>query len=180
MHLLKTAGLTLVLAFPAMPLTAVEAPTGPVIEHYGPVFDTSTASFKLDPSIRYRAVMDVSDSPTDAAGLNRSIESAARYLNMHVRDGVPLSNLELAVVLHGAAGKDALSDQAYATRFDTSNPNTGLIKALSLAGVKIYLCGQTAGYRGYGIEELNPAVTMATSAMTVLSRLQVEGWSLLP
>lgn len=180
MHILKTAGRALVLVFLVMPLLAAEAPTGPVIEHYGPVFDTSTASFKLDPSVRYRAVMDVSGSPTDTAALNRSIESAARYLNMHVRDGVPLSNLELAVVLHGTASKDALSDKAYASRFETNNPNTELLKALSLAGVKIYLCGQTAGYRGYGIEELNPAVTMATSAMTVLSRLQVEGWSLLP
>jgi intracellular sulfur oxidation DsrE/DsrF family protein len=112
--------------------------------------------------------------------MNRHIESAARYLNMHVRDGVPASNLKVAIVLHGSAGKDALTDKAYAMRFETPNPNSQLLNALSEAGVKIYLCGQTAGFRGYGVEELNPAVTLATSAMTVLARLQVEGWALLP
>jgi intracellular sulfur oxidation DsrE/DsrF family protein len=124
--------------------------------------------------------MDVSDSAQDADVLNPNIESAARFLNMHVRDGIPASNLKLAVVLHGSAGKDALSDPAYRERFGVVNPNTGLLNALNEAGVKIYICGQTARFRGYAPNELNPAVTMATSAMTVLTRLQVEGWSLLP
>jgi hypothetical protein len=35
-------------------------------------------------------------------------------------------------------------------------------------------------FRGYETNELNPAVIIATSAMTVLTRLQSEGWSLLP
>ena len=159
---------------------AAEATKGPVIENYGPVYEFGDAGFKLDPTVRYRSVMDVAQSAQEMSELNRYIESAARYLNMHVRDGVPLSNLELAIVLHGGAGKDALSDAAYRERHGVANPNTALIGALHDAGVRIYICGQTAGFRGFAAEELNPAVTMATSAMTVLTRLQVEGWSLLP
>ena len=55
-----------------------------------------------------------------------------------------------------------------------------MLNALNDVGVKIYICGQTAYFRGYSAEELNPVVIMATSAMTVLTRLQVEGWPLLP
>ena len=159
---------------------AADASTGPVIEQYGPVYDYPSAVFKLDPGVRYRSVMDVSESPESTTDLNRHIESAARYLNMHVRAGVPLENLELALVLHGSAGKDALSDGAYASRHGSSNPNSQLLEALHEAGVRIYLCGQTAGFRGFGGYELNPVVSVATSAMSVLTRLQVEGWALLP
>jgi intracellular sulfur oxidation DsrE/DsrF family protein len=165
-----------------LPLTllASGASTGPVIERYGPVYDYPSAEFKLDPAIRYRSVMDISKSPESSTELNRTIESAARFLNMHVRDGIPLENLELVLVLHGAAGKDSLSDSAYTSRYGSPNPNTELLKALHDSGVRIYLCGQTAGFRGFGAEELNPVINLATSAMSVLTRLQIEGWALLP
>jgi intracellular sulfur oxidation DsrE/DsrF family protein len=51
---------------------------------------------------------------------------------------------------------------------------------LGKAGVKIYLCGQTAAFKGYGAEEFHPAVTIALSAMTVHVRLQSEGYTLIP
>jgi len=180
MRALKIVFLVQVLLLSPLPAESDEVRLGPVIEQFGPVYDVPSIGFKLDPEIRYRSVMDVSASPESAAELNRSIESAARFLNMHARAGVPASNLELAVVLHGSAGKDALSDKAYAIRFGTNNPNTQLLHALKEAGVEIYLCGQTAGFRGFAAEELNPVVSLATSAMTVLTRLQVEGWALLP
>jgi len=46
--------------------------------------------------------------------------------------------------------------------------------------VVIYLCGQTAAYRGFAAEELSPVVTMALSAMTAHVRLQSEGYTLIP
>lgn len=49
-----------------------------------------------------------------------------------------------------------------------------------IPALAIYLCGQTAGFRGYQASELHSSVTMATSAMTMLTQLQSEGWSLLP
>jgi len=42
--------------------------------------------------------------------LNRSIESAARFLNMHARSGIPPQNLELAIVLHGSGARAAPAD----------------------------------------------------------------------
>jgi intracellular sulfur oxidation DsrE/DsrF family protein len=157
---------------------SAERKTGPVIENYGAVFEVSDA-WGLRNDVVYRTVKDVSTSP-DAAEVNREIDSAARFLNMQVRAGVPRANLEVAVVLHGDAGKDALANEAYRARFGTDNPNDELLNALSQAGVAVYLCGQTAAGRGFQRSELHKSVTLAVSAMTVLTRLQAEGWSLLP
>ena len=153
--------------------------TGPVIKDYGPVFETDH-QFNLLPGEDYKVVFDLSNSPEDMGTLNRSIESVARFLNMHAQNGINPEDLEVAVVVHGSAGKDMLNDAAYQSRFDISNPNTGLLTALKDAGVQIWLCGQTAGSRGFGKDELHPSVGMALSAMTVLTRLQNEGWAFLP
>jgi intracellular sulfur oxidation DsrE/DsrF family protein len=51
-----------------------------------------------------------------------------------------------------------------------------LVPGLLLAGVGIYLCGQTAAYYGYAPDHLLPQITMAVSAMTVHVRLQQEGY----
>ena len=46
--------------------------------------------------------------------------------------------------------------------------------------MRTYLCGQSAGFRGIAPSELADGVELATSAMTVLVRLQAEGYALLP
>jgi intracellular sulfur oxidation DsrE/DsrF family protein len=88
--------------------------------------------------------------------------------------------LYFALVVHGPAGKDLLDDASYKKRYQQSNPNTPLLKQLGDAGVTIYLCGQSAAYMKLGAEEMNPAVTMAVSAMTAHVRLQSEGYTLIP
>ena len=152
---------------------------GPVIEGMGPYFDIP-GGYNLEPGVHYRAVMDVADGPQSPADLNRGIESAARFLNMHAASGIAASDMELALVLHGQAAKAALDNEAYRQRYESDNPNDAMLRALHDAGVKIYLCGQSAAFSGYNAEEIHPSITMALSAMTVLTRLQVEGWALLP
>ncbi len=152
---------------------------GPVITGMGPYFEIP-GGFNLQPGVHYRAVMDVSDGPESPADLNRGIESAARFLNMHAASGIAASDMELALVLHGGAAKAALHNAAYQQRFGSDNPNDALLRALTGAGVKIYLCGQSASFSGFAAEETHPSITMALSAMTVLTRLQIEGWALLP
>lgn len=155
-------------------------PTGPVIRNYGPVFDVADGAYSLKKDTHYKVSMDVSATGDASEDLNRRLESAARFLNMHARNGIDARNIEFAIVVHGAAGKDLLKDDAYMGRFDGPNPNTALLNALGEAGVEIYLCGQTAAYRGFSAEELNPAVTMALSAMSAHVRLQSEGYTLIP
>jgi intracellular sulfur oxidation DsrE/DsrF family protein len=159
---------------------ALEPQTGPVIKDYGPVYDVPEGAWNLDGDTHYKVSMDVSATGDFSSDLNRRIESAARFLNLHARNGIDQKNIEFAIVVHGPAGKDLLKDTAYEARFDEPNPNTAMLNALHSAGVKIYLCGQTAAYRGYAVEELNPAVSLALSAMTAHVRLQSEGFTLIP
>jgi intracellular sulfur oxidation DsrE/DsrF family protein len=155
---------------------AAEPQTGPIVAHHGPVFPVPEGSYNLDPEQQYRIVMDVGQGPDDAAAVNRHIESAARFLNMHARNGIPPDHLELAVVLHGSAARAVLTDAAHSSRFSVPNGSRTLIEELAEAGVPIYLCGQTAAYHGFQPEDLLPQVTMAVSAMTVHVRLQQEGY----
>lgn len=150
--------------------------TGPVVEKYGPAFAVPEGSFSLQPGEEYRVVMDVGQGPDDPAALNRGIDSAARFLNMHARQGIDPGNIKMAVVLHGSAAWAALSEPAYRERYDASNANAALIQALKAAGADIYLCGQSAAYNGFSPDELLPEVTLALSAMTVHVRLQQEGY----
>lgn len=159
---------------------AAEPQTGPVIKGYGPVFEVPEDALNLKVRKAYKVSMDVSATGESSQDMNRYMESAARFLNLHARNGIKPENIKFAIIVHGQAGKDLLTDEAYEARFNHANPNTGLLRALAEAKVKIYLCGQTAAYRGFGEEELNPAVSMALSAMTAHVRLQAEGYTLIP
>jgi len=158
---------------------AEPARTGPVIEKYGPVYDVVRPDFQTPTGIDYRAVFDVAPSPEAANDVNPRIESVARFLNMQARAGVPQEKMHLALVVHGAAGKDMLSSPAYKTRFGVDNPNEPLLAALRASGVRVILCGQTAAHKGFGRDELAPGVELALSAMTALVALQSEGYQLI-
>lgn len=161
-------------------LNAAEPALGPVIPNYGPVMAPPPGSYNLDPASHYKVAMDVYSTPEFDDEPNRHLVSAARFLNMHARNGIPRENIDFALVVHGRAARDLLTDEAYRKRYNDANPNTGLIAELAAAGVPIYLCSQTASFRGMAAEEFNPAVKMALSAMTAHVRLQQEGYTLIP
>jgi len=155
---------------------AAEPATGPVVENYGPVFAVPAGSFNLQADRQYKVLMDIGKGPDDPAELNRGIESAARFLNLHTRNGIKPENLKLAIVLHGSAVHAALNDEAYSEHFLVENANKKLITELKNAGVDIYICGQSAAYNAYTPGDLLPEITMAVSAMTVHVRLQQEAY----
>ena len=179
MLLRKLFGLLALLSL-AGSVCALETQTGPVIKAHGQVYDVPEGAWNLKKDTHYKVSMDVSASGDFSSDLNRRIESAARFLNLHARNGIDPKNIEFAIVVHGSAAKDLLKDTAYEARFDEPNPNTAMLAALHNAGVKIYLCGQTAAHRGFAAQELNPAVSLALSAMTAHVRLQSEGYTLIP
>ena len=164
----------------AAPALAAGPNTGPIIKDYGPVIEVPRGSYNLDKNTNYKVSMDASATGATPDDINRQFVSAARFLNMHANNDIAPENIEFALVVHGPAGKDLLHDAAYKKRYKQANPNTLLLKQLNDAGVSIYLCGQSAAYMKLGAEEMNPAVTMAVSAMTAHVRLQSEGYTLIP
>lgn len=154
--------------------------TGPAIENFGPVADMPASAFNLVPGTKYKVLLEVSSGDKEKHELNRRLESAARFINMHARAGIDPADLDVEVVTHGGATWDVLSDAAYRKRFGRDNPNTPLLEALGKSGVRIYECGQSMAYYGVTPDDLAPQVTLAVSAMTVMVRRQQEGWALLP
>ena len=143
--------------------------TGPVIEDYGPVADID-ATLPIPEGARFRHSYDVSTRADDGE-LNRSLVTAARFINMHARAGVDPDRIELAVVVHGGATFDVSAE---------AGVNADLVAALIEHGVRIIVCGQSAAYYDVKAEDLLPGVEMALSAMTAHALLQQDGYTLNP
>jgi intracellular sulfur oxidation DsrE/DsrF family protein len=101
-------------------------------------------------------------------------------MNMHGKNGVPLDDIDVAVVLHGQALMAALNDEAYQAYNKVDNPNLDLLQDLADAGVKFYACGQSLGFRGLDKSVLVEPVKVGLSAMTMLVTLQADGYAFLP
>ena len=166
----------------SFPLTAFpdEPSMGPAIDAYGPTFPIPDRDVPLRDDFTYKVVFDAADNSRETTSLNHELVSVARYLNMHARNGVPVGDMDIAVVLHGAALKSALSDAAYVARFETPNPNRELLMKLHDAGVAFYACGQSMAFGVVTRHELLSPVKVGLSAMTMLTFLQSDGYALLP
>ena len=171
--------LFLALIFNIAALYAQEKSSGPVITEYGEVFAIDNADFEIDINNEYKAVFDIMNSPDSHSELNKSIETAARFLNMHVQSGVPAKQLKVALVVHNAASKDIITNAAYTAKYGVDNPNEKLIKALLEANAEIIFCGQSSKARGFPKEELIDGVHLSLSAMTALISLQDQGYRLI-
>ncbi len=143
--------------------------TGPVIEDYGPVADVD-ATFAIPEDAVFRHSYDVAQRAEDGEP-NRSLVTAARFINMHAKAGIGLDRIELAVVVHGAAVFDVSGD---------TSASAGLVKTLIDHGVSIIVCGQSAAYYDVETADLLPGVEMALSAMTAHALLQQQGYTLNP
>lgn len=147
---------------------------GPLIERFGRVAAVPDAT-ALPASTRFKHAFDVAEAG-QADVPNRSFDSVARFLNMHVRAGLAPESMQLAIVVHGGAAMDLLN----AERLGHDNPNAPLIAELIKAGVSITLCGQTAVFRDIEAGDLLPGVQLALSAMTAHALLQQQGYTLNP
>jgi intracellular sulfur oxidation DsrE/DsrF family protein len=175
-----TAAALLLLPASALGQTPANRSTGPVILDFGPTFEVPAPDVGAPTDATYRVIFDIGQAADTPDGRSTRFETVARFLNMHVKAGVPLENLDVVVAVHGTAGKDLLQDEAYRSRYGMDNPNAALILALVEAGVEVALCGQTAASRGLPREELLPGVKMALSAMTSLVTRQNQGYALIP
>ena len=90
-----------------VPALADEPSFGPAIEGYGPSYPIDKRDVPLREGFVYKAVFDIAQDPVPGS-VNKNLVSVARYLNMHARNGVPVENLKLAIVVHGPAVKNLL------------------------------------------------------------------------
>jgi intracellular sulfur oxidation DsrE/DsrF family protein len=143
--------------------------TGPVFTDYGPVADVDT-TMPIASDTVFKHTFDVSN-PAEAGNPNPTLVSAARFINMHARAGVPSDNIQVAIVVHG---------QVVKVMADEQSANAELVAALTDKGVRIIVCGQSAAYYDVATDDLLPGVEMALSAMTAHALLQQQDYTLNP
>ena len=152
---------------------------GPLIKDYGPVAVIEGREAIPEDTI-FKVSFDLSKQANPKT-INRNLDSAARFLNMHVASGVKPENLNLALVVHGSAVFDFVNDTKYSAKEDgKTNINKQLISELIGHGVEIHICGQSATYQGVSTADLLPDVKMSLSAMTAHALLQQRGYTLNP
>ena len=153
--------------------------TGPVFRHFGPTAAVET-TVSIPEGTVFKIAFDVKEKAKPNR-LNRSFESAARFINMHVAAGVPRENIRLAVVVHGGAAIDLTRNETYKRRNDgATNPSAAAIAEMQEKGVEFHLCGQSAAAYKIGKADLLPGVKMSLSAMTSHALLQQNGYTLNP
>ena len=156
---------------------AAEFKTGPVFSKFGQ--HASVPGVALDKSTRLKVVFDAK-SAAEPGSVNRKFDSLARFINMHVANGVPAQNINLALVVHGGATLDLLNAEAYQQKHGGKNANLPLVKALLQHGVRIILCGQAMKRHGLAPDMLIDGVEVELSAMTAHALLQQQGYTLNP
>ncbi|ATC84273.1 hypothetical protein PAGA_b0345 [Pseudoalteromonas agarivorans DSM 14585] len=134
---------------------------------------------KINSSTVFKIAFDVADGAKKGEQ-NNSINSLARFINMHVAHGVKLKNIQLALVVHGSASVDVLANSEYKKRFSADNKNQALIKQLLANNTQVYVCGQSATHFKVTPELLIDGVKMSLSAMTAHAQLQQQGYTLNP
>lgn len=159
--------------------TAQQKTTGPIIKDYGAVWGIDSLDYKVNSVGEFKVVFDIMNSPDAPSALNRRIETAARFLNMHAQNGVANEQMKVALVVHNIASKDLMNNESYHKKYGIDNPNADMIAQLMDADVEFIFCGQSSMARNITKEELIEGVQLSLSAMTALIQLQNQGYRLI-
>ncbi len=150
--------------------------SGPIVENYGAVWEIENPDFKTETTEEFKVVFDVKDGPESDTEINKNLNTVARFLNMHAQSGIPTSQLKVALIVHGTAARNLLTDEAFQKRYKADNANRELVESLLEAGVEVIMCGQSSKTRDLPKEDLIPGVKIALSAMTANIQLQNQGY----
>jgi len=151
----------------------------PVISGYGYINPLPQAKLQPDPHQQYKVVFDVTKSEKSANAVNRALWHVARAINLFGRDGKPAENLEVAVIIHGAATRAVLDDNSYRARFSAENPNNELIEKLKAAGAALYVCGQAIVDNGYYYQNVRGDIGVVLGAVAAEIELGTKGYALI-
>ena len=153
--------------------------TGPVFEDFGP----HAAIDGLEPfaaDTEFAHSFDVAKAARDGAR-NGGFESVARFINMHVANGVAEENVRVAVVVHGPAVLDLLSAEGWAAHDrEGENGSAAMVRTMLGHGVRFIVCGQSATAQGVSANQLIEGAEMDLSAMTAHAKLQQRGYTVNP
>jgi len=171
--------LILLLSFSILSAQEIEVKKGPILEEFGKVYQVENPDLQLDKDTEYKVIFDIFTDKSKDNKVNPLLNAVARYLNMHAQQGISLENMKTVVIIHGAATKSTINNDAYQNKYQTINPNKDIIEALKKANVEIYVCGQSYVASGFKINEKSSNVKLALSALTALVEYQTNGYQII-
>ncbi len=151
----------------------------PVIKSQGGIFEVPFAVEKPDPALTYTIVIEVERESEKADTINWALNNVARLLNLHSVGGVPASNMNVVLAIHGGATYTTMNNEQYRAKYKVDNPNLKLYKELQAAGVKMFVCGQSLINRKVDRTRIVSEVKPAVSMLTTLTTYQLRGYAYL-
>ncbi len=170
----RLLAISLVLGAPLAAAGPDDFGPGPLIKGYGNIAEVEGA-VPIPPGLDLKMAYDVREGGAHNE-VNGTFNSVANLMNVLVANDVAKERIQLALVIHGPAYKDILSDKAYGG----SNPNRPLLEQLLANGVRIYYCGQAAVARDVSKADVIPGIEFSLSASAAHVTLQMEGYGVRP
>jgi intracellular sulfur oxidation DsrE/DsrF family protein len=150
-----------------------------MIERYGAIHELPGTAGQPDKELDYRIIYAIAGAAARVGDPSPGLLHIARTLNLFEWAHVPRDHIHLKAAVYGDATSLALSDTAFIRRFNLPNPNSDLIDQLVRNSVEILICGQSFLNAGFRQDELDPAVTLSLSALTVIPNCQLKGYALM-
>ncbi len=150
-----------------------------LIREIGGSMASNNPDFAAPHDLVYKRAWHVTVAPEQANGIAAGFRSPASFFRLLDSNGVPRSNVKLAVIIHGTATPSLLNNAAYKARTGADNGSIALLTALHEAGVQIIVCGQALINRDVPRGELLPFVKVATTAGTAHAILAAQGYEVI-
>lgn len=162
-------------------LTApLSAQTGEaLIREVGGTSAVTNPTFPAPHDLIYKMAWHVTEGPTDPKERVQGFGSPANFLRLMDVNGVPRSNVKLAIIVHGTATQSLLNNATYKARTGADNASVALLTALHEAGVQIIVCGQALINRNVPRDQLLPFVKVATTATSAHGILAAQGYEVI-
>ena len=165
----------------ALPAHAQEAATrsGPVFSEFGKwtVVDNEQPA-PIEQT--YKVIFDATEGAEDGE-VNWRFDSAARFINLLVENGVPRENIEVAIIVHGPSGYDITTRERYERQYPgRTHASHDVVEAMIADGVRFYICGQSANARGITNDDLIEGAVMTLSQTVATAILHNEGFTNIP
>ena len=160
--------------------TPLGAQTGEaLIREVGGTSAVTNPTFPAPHDLIYKMAWHVTEGPTDPKARVQGFGTPANFLRLMDVNGVPRSNVKLAIIVHGTATPSLLENAAYKARTGADNASVALLTALHEAGVQIIVCGQALINRNVPRDQLLPFVKVATTATSAHGILEAQGYAVL-
>ena len=123
---------------------------------------------------------------SEAGKPNGAFARALAFHRAMEANGVAADRVKTAIVVHGPAVFDVVTDARYAEKYPAedgaplANPAAQDVAALIERGAEIWVCGVAAQYHGVGNAHLLEGVKMAPSGTVAHAELQRRGYTINP